>query len=56
LKTLKNHLDSREQVFLITRKKYIKTLRSALPELKIVREQRDLFEGHTTVILEKSPG
>jgi 4-amino-4-deoxy-L-arabinose transferase-like glycosyltransferase len=56
LKTLKNHLDSREQVFLITRKKYIKPLRSALPELKPVREQRDLFEGHTTVILEKSPG
>ena len=53
---LKKHLESREQVFLITRKKYLEALRPAFPELKFVTEQRDLFEGHTTVILQKISG
>jgi len=53
LQDLEKKLDTMEKGYIISRKNYRKALLSSFPELTVSKERKDLFEGHTTLILQK---
>jgi 4-amino-4-deoxy-L-arabinose transferase-like glycosyltransferase len=50
--TNKNDLINKNNVYILSRKRFIKDLQG-IPNLKLLREQKDLFEKYISVLLEK---
>lgn len=54
LQELEKKLNTMEKGYIISRKNYKEVLLSSFPDLKVEQESKDLFEGHTTLILQKN--